>query len=146
MDREVSQSEEMTERTFFMLKPDAVRRGLVERILQRLDDASLRMVAKQQLVVNKAQSGALYTEHEGKPFYDSLLTYIHSGPVLVTVWEGSGAVALVRKLIGATNPTDAAPGTIRGDFGLAIDENVVNGSDSVQSAEREIPIFFPGLD
>ena len=146
MDREVSQSEEMTERTFFMLKPDAVRRGLVERILQRLDDASLRMVAKQQLVVNKAQSGALYTEHVGKQFYDSLLTYIHSGPVIVTVWEGSGAVALVRKLIGATNPADAVPGTIRGDFGLAIDENVVHGSDSVQSAEREIPIFFPGLD
>jgi nucleoside-diphosphate kinase len=146
VDREVSQSEEMNERTFVMLKPDAVRRGLAERILQRLEDASLRMVTKQQLVVNKAQSGALYAEHVSKQFYDSLLTYVHSGPVIVTVWEGSGAVALVRKLIGATNPADAAPGTIRGDFGLAIDENVVHGSDSVQSAEREIPIFFPGLD
>ena len=136
----------MSERTFVMLKPDAVRRGLAGRILQRLEDAGLRMVAKQRLDVNEAQSGALYAEHKGKPFYDSLLTYVHSGPVIVTVWEGSGAVALVRKLIGATNPADAAPGTIRGDFGLAIDENVVHGSDSVQSAEREIPLFYPGLD
>jgi len=136
----------MSERTFVMLKPDAVRRGLAGRILQRLEDAGLRMVAKQRLDVNEAQSGALYAEHEGKPFYDSLLTYVHSGPVIATVWEGPGAVALVRKLIGATNPAEAAPGTIRGDFGLAIDENVVHGSDSVQSAEREIPIFFPGLD
>ena len=136
----------MSERTFVMLKPDAVRRGLAGRILQRLEDANLRMVAKQRLDVNEAQSGALYAEHEGKPFYDSLLTYVHSGPVIATVWEGPGAVALVRKLIGATNPAEAAPGTIRGDFGLAIDENVVHGSDSVQSAGREIPIFFPGLD
>ena len=136
----------MSERTFVMLKPDAVRRGLAGRILQRLEDAGLRMVAKQRLDVNEAQSGALYAEHEGKPFYDSLLTYVHSGPVIATVWEGPGAVALVRKLIGATNPAEAAPGTIRGDFGLAIDENVVHGSDSVQSAEREIQIFFPGLD
>ena len=119
----------MSERTFVMLKPDAVRRGLAGRILQRLEDAGLRMVAKQRLDVNEAQSGALYAEHDGKPFYDSLLTYVHSGPVIATVWEGRGAVALVR-----------------GDFGLAIDENVVHGSDSVQSAEREIPIFFPGLD
>ena len=136
----------MSERTFVMLKPDAVRRGLAGRILQRLEDADLRMVAKQRLDVNEAQSGALYAEHKGKPFYDSLLTYVHSGPVIATVWEGPGAVALVRKLIGATNPAEAAPGTIRGDFGLAIDENVVHGSDSVQSSEREIPIFFPGLD
>ena len=136
----------MSERTFVMLKPDAVRRGLAGRILQRLEDAGLRMVAKQRLDVNEAQSGALYAEHKGKPFYDSLLTYVHSGPVIATVWEGPGAVALVRKLIGATNPAEAAPGTIRGDFGLAIDENVVHGSDSVQSSEREIPIFFPGLD
>ena len=136
----------MSGRTFVMLKPDAVRRGLAGRILQRLEDAGLRMVAKQRLDVNEAQSGALYAEHKGKPFYDSLLTYVHSGPVIATVWEGPGAVALVRKLIGATNPAEAAPGTIRGDFGLAIDENVVHGSDSVQSAEREIPIFFPGLD
>ena len=136
----------MSERTFVMLKPDAVRRGLAGRILQRLEDAELRMVAKQRLDVNEAQSGALYAEHKGKPFYDSLLTYVHSGPVIVTVWEGSGAVALVRKLIGATDPAQAAPGTIRGDFGLVMDENVVHGSDSAESAEREIPIFFPGLD
>ena len=94
----------MSGRTFVMLKPDAVQRGLAGRILQRLEDAGLRMVAKQRLDVNEAQSGALYTEHEGKPFYDSLLIYIHSGPVVATVWEGTGAVALARKLSSIMPP------------------------------------------
>ena len=136
----------MSERTYVMLKPDAVRRGFTGRILQRFEDAGLQMAAMQRLAVSEVQSKALYAEHEGKPFYDSLLTYIHSGPVVATVWEGAGAVALARKLIGATDPAQAAPGTIRGDFGLVMDENVVHGSDSPESAEREIPIFFPGLD
>ena len=136
----------MSERTYVMLKPDAVRRGFAGRILQRFEDAGLQMAAMQRLAVSEAQSKALYAEHEGKPFYDSLLTYIPSGPVVATVWEGTGAVALARKLIGATDPAQAAPGTIRGDFGLVMDENVVHGSDSAESAEREIPIFFPGLD
>ena len=136
----------MSERTYVMLKPDAVRRGFAGRILQRFEDAGLQMAAMQRLAVSEAQSKVLYAEHEGKPFYDSLLTYIHSGPVVATVWEGAGAVALARKLIGATDPAQAAPGTIRGDFGLVMDENVVHGSDSAESAEREIPIFFPGLD
>ena len=136
----------MSERTYVMLKPDAVRRGFTGRILQRFEDAGLQMAAMQRLAVSETQSKALYAEHEGKPFYDSLLTYIHSGPVVATVWEGAGAVALARKLIGATDPAQAAPGTIRGDFGLVMDENVVHGSDSAESAEREIPIFFPGLD
>ena len=136
----------MSERTYVMLKPDAVRRGFTGRILQRFEDAGLQMAAMQRLAVSAAQAKALYAEHEGKPFYDSLLTYIHSGPVVATVWEGAGAVALARKLIGTTDPAQAAPGTIRGDFGLVMDENVVHGSDSAESAEREIPIFFPGLD
>ncbi|MBV15731.1 MAG: nucleoside-diphosphate kinase [Euryarchaeota archaeon] len=136
----------MSERTYVMLKPDAVRRGFTGRILQRFEDAGLQMAAMQRLAVSEAQSKALYAEHEGKQFYDSLLTYIHSGPVVATVWEGAGAVALARKLIGTTDPAQAAPGTIRGDFGLVMDENVVHGSDSAESAEREIPIFFPGLD
>ena len=136
----------MSERTYVMLKPDAVRRGFTGRILQRFEDAGLQMAGMQRLAVSETQSKALYAEHEGKPFYDSLLTYIHSGPVVATVWEGAGAVALARKLIGTTDPAQAAPGTIRGDFGLVMDENVVHGSDSAESAEREIPIFFPGLD
>ena len=136
----------MSERTYVMLKPDAVRRGFAGRILQRFEDAGLQMAAMQRLAVSEAQSKALYAEHVGQSFYDSLLTYIHSGPVIATVWEGAGAVALARKLIGATDPAQAAPGTIRGDFGLVMDENVVHGSDSVQSAEREILIFFPGLE
>ena len=133
------------ERTYVMLKPDAVRRGLVGRIVQRFEDVGLRLVAMRRLAVSEAQSAQLYAEHEGKPFYPKLLAYIHTGPVVAMVWEGPDAVALARKLIGATNPANAAPGTIRGDFGLVMEENVVHGSDSTASAAREIPIFFPEL-
>ena len=127
----------MSERTFVMIKPDAVRRGLVGKILSRFENSGLSMVAMRRLT---------YAEHDGKPFYQKLLDYIHSGPVVATVWEGSNAVKLARKLIGATDPLEAAPGTIRGDFGLVIDENIVHGSDSVPSAERELGIFFPDLE
>ncbi len=131
------------ERTYVMIKPDGVARGLVGRILSRFEDAGLDMLALCHLNVTKEQSTELYKEHVGKPFYEKLLEYIHSGPVVATVWEGPGAVALCRKLIGATNPAQAAPGTIRGDFGMIMDYNVVHGSDSVASGQREIPIFFP---
>jgi nucleoside-diphosphate kinase len=103
------------------------------------------MEAMCHINVSSEQSGELYKEHDGKPFYQSLISYIHSGPVVTTVWSGPSAVSIARKLIGATNPAEAAPGTIRGDFGLILDENVIHGSDSVKSAEREIPIFFPDL-
>lgn len=133
------------ERTYVMIKPDGVARGLVGRILSRFEDAGLLMVALSHLDVTEEQSAELYKEHVGKPFYESLLEYIHSGPVVATVWEGPGAVALCRKLIGATDPANAAPGTIRGDFALIMDYNIVHGSDSPASGEREIPIFFPEL-
>ena len=131
------------ERTYVMLKPDAVRRNLVGTILSRFEGTGLKMEATRQINVEPDQSRELYKEHEGKPFYSNLINYIHSGPVVATVWSGPSAVSIARKLIGATNPAEAAPGTIRGDFGLIMDENVVHGSDSVASAEREIPIFFP---
>ena len=133
------------ERTYVMLKPDAVRRNLVGSILSRFEGTGLQMEAIKHISVSSEQSSELYKEHEGKPFYQDLIGYIHSGPVVATVWSGPSAVSIARKLIGATNPAEAAPGTIRGDFGLVMDENVVHGSDSVASAEREIPIFFPDL-
>ena len=134
-----------TERTYVMLKPDAVRRGLVGSIVSRFENSGLKMEAMCHIKVSSEQSGELYKEHDGKSFYPNLINYIHSGPVIATVWSGPSAVSIARKLIGATNPAEAAPGTIRGDFGLILDENVIHGSDSVKSAEREIPIFFPDL-
>ena len=135
-----------TERSLVLVKPDGVRRGLTGEIVRRIEAKGYTLVRLELRTATRELLAAHYAEHEGKPFYDSLLTYIHSGPVVATVWEGTGAVALARKLIGATDPAQAAPGTIRGDFGLVMDENVVHGSDSAESAEREIPIFFPGLD
>ena len=134
-----------TERTYVMLKPDAVRRNLVGNIISRFENTGLVMEAMRRIKVLPKQSSELYQEHDGKPFYQSLLDYIHSGPVVAMVWSGPSAVSIARKLIGATNPAEAAPGSIRGDLGLVLDENVVHGSDSVKSAEREIPIFFPEL-
>jgi nucleoside-diphosphate kinase len=130
------------QRTYLMIKPDAVARGLVGRILQRIEDAGLKFERIEFGTVSAEQAAANYVEHQGKPFYDGLVEYITSGPVVKMVVTGPGAVAVCRKLMGATNPADAAPGTIRGDFGLIMDANVIHGSDSPESAEREIAIFF----
>lgn len=125
-----------------MIKPDAVRRGLVGRIVARFEDAGLKIEAMEYGTLSREQAEANYAEHQGKPFYDGLVSYITSGPVVKMVLAGPGAVAVCRKLMGVTNPADAAPGTIRGDFGLVLDENVIHGSDSPESADREIGIFF----
>lgn len=132
----------MSQKTYVMIKPDAVRRGLVGRIVSRFEDAGLTIERMEYGTLSREQAAANYAEHEGKPFYDGLVSYITSGPVVKMVLSGPGAVAVCRKLMGATNPADAAPGTIRGDFGLVVDENVIHGSDSPESAEREIGIFF----
>lgn len=132
----------MNQKTYVMIKPDAVRRGLVGRIVARFEDAGLKIEAMEYGTLSREQAAANYAEHEGKPFYDGLVSYITSGPVVKMVLSGPGAVAVCRKLMGVTNPADAAPGTIRGDFGLVLDENVIHGSDSPESAEREIGIFF----
>jgi nucleoside-diphosphate kinase len=110
--------------------------------VNRFERAGLTIERMELCNVTPEQAKANYAEHEGKPFYDGLITYILSGPVVKMVVSGEGAVAKVRSLMGATNPADAAPGTIRGDFGLVMDENVIHGSDSPTSAEREIAIFF----
>ena len=130
------------QKTYIMIKPDAVARGLVGRIIARFEDTGLKLERAEYGMVTAEQAAANYREHEGKPFYAGLVAYITSGPVMKMVLSGENAVSVCRKLMGATNPAEAAPGTIRGDFGLVLDANVVHGSDSPESAEREIEIFF----
>lgn len=134
----------MDQKTYVMIKPDAVARGFVGRIVARFEDCGLTLQRLELGVVTAEEAAANYAEHEGKPFYDGLVEYITSGPVVKMVLAGPNAVAVARKLMGVTNPADAAPGTIRGDFGLVLDANVIHGSDSPESAEREIAIFFGG--
>jgi len=130
------------QRTYIMIKPDAVGRGLIGAIIQRFENTGLVIERLELGTLTREQAAANYAEHQGKPFYEGLVEYITSGPVVKMVLAGPEAVAVCRKLMGATNPRDAAPGTIRGDFGLVLDANVVHGSDSPESARREIEIFF----
>ncbi len=130
------------QKTYTMIKPDGVRNGHIGEIVNRFERAGLTIEQMRLEMVTDEQAKANYAEHEGKPFYDGLIAYVTSGPVVKMVVSGEGAVSKVRTLMGATNPADAAPGTIRGDFGLTMDENVIHGSDSPESAEREIGIFF----
>ncbi|HEX9093405.1 MAG TPA: nucleoside-diphosphate kinase [Coriobacteriia bacterium] len=130
------------QRTYVMIKPDAVARGLVAQIIQRFEDTGLQIERLELGTVTREQAVANYAEHEGKPFYEGLIAYITGGPVVKMVLAGPESVMVVRKLMGATNPRDAAPGTVRGDYGLTLDANVVHGSDSPESAKREIAIFF----
>ena len=132
----------MEQKTYTMIKPDAVARGLVGRIVTRIEEVGLKIERMELGMVTVEQAAANYVEHQGKPFYDGLVAYITSGPVVKMVVSGPNAVSVCRKLMGATNPAEAAPGTIRGDFGLILDANVIHGSDSPESAEREIAIFF----
>ena len=132
----------MDQQTYIMIKPDAVKRGLVGAIVQRFENTGLVIERMELGTLTAEQAAANYAEHEGKPFYDGLIAYITSGPVVKMVLSGPEAVSVCRKLMGATNPKDAAPGTIRGDFGLLLDANVVHGSDSPESAAREVAIFF----
>ena len=130
------------QKTYTMIKPDGVRNGHIGEIVNRFERAGLKIEQMRLEMVTPEQAKANYAEHEGKPFYEGLIDYVTSGPVVKMVVSGEGAVAKVRSLMGATNPADAAPGTIRGDFGLTMDENVIHGSDSTESAEREIGVFF----
>ena len=130
------------QKTYTMIKPDGVRNGHIGEIVNRFERAGLKIEQMRLEMVTPEQAKANYAEHEGKPFYDGLIDYVTSGPVVKMVVSGEGAVAKVRALMGSTNPAEAAPGTIRGDFGLTMDENVIHGSDSTESAEREIGVFF----
>ena len=130
------------ENTFVMIKPDGVRRGLVGEIISRFERKGLVLERVRSLTIDEDLARRHYAEHVEKGFFPDLLTFITSGPVVATEWSGEGAVAVARSIMGATNPADAAPGTIRADFGLVVTENLVHGSDSVPSAERELGIFF----
>ncbi len=132
------------ERTLILVKPDAMQRGLGFEVLRRLEQRGLKPVAVRLLHVDEALAKRHYGEHEGKPFFQGLVDYITSSPILAAVFEGPNAVAAARQTMGSTRPTEAAPGTIRGDLGVEIGRNLVHGSDSPASAEREIGIFFEG--
>jgi nucleoside-diphosphate kinase len=130
------------DRTFVMVKPDGVVRGLIGEVVGRLEAKGLKLVAARLEKLPEKRVMDQYREHLEKPFFPSLRHYIMSGPVFLMVWEGRSAVPVVRSLVGATNPAEAAPGTIRGDFALDIGRNVIHASDSPESAKREIAIHF----
>jgi nucleoside-diphosphate kinase len=130
------------ERTLVLIKPDAMRRGFAGEILRRFEQRGLELREARLLEVDKELAGEHYAEHAEKPFYDELIAFITSGPTLALVLEGEGAIATVRTTMGATNPADAGPGTIRGDLALSMPDNLVHGSDSPESAAREIALWF----
>lgn len=134
------------DRTLVIVKPDGVERALIGAIVQRIEQKGLRLVAGEFRTLDRDVAAQHYIEHEGKPYYDGLLAFITRGPVFVMVVEGTDATwKVVRTLMGATNAAEAAPGTIRGDLASDLRENLVHGSDSLESAQREIGIFFPQL-
>ncbi len=130
------------ERTYAMVKPDGVRRGLTGKIISFIEDKGFKIIALKLMQIGRETAEMHYGEHKGKPFFEGLVSFITSGPVVAMVIEGEGVIAQWRKMMGATNPADAALGTIRGDFATTIDENIVHGSDAPATAEREIGIFF----
>jgi nucleoside-diphosphate kinase len=130
------------ERTLSIIKPDAVAKNVIGKILSRFEKAGLKIVAQKMLHLDAAKAGGFYAEHEGRPFYEPLVAFMSSGPIVVQVLEGESAIAANRELMGATNPQEAAPDTIRAVFAETIDANAVHGSDSPASAEREIAYFF----
>ena len=132
----------MTERTLSIIKPDAVSKNVIGEIYSRFEKAGLKIVAAKMVQLNEDSAGGFYAEHKGKGFFEDLIQFMTSGPVMLQVLEGSDAITLNRKLMGATNPTEAESGTIRADFASSIDANAVHGSDSQKSARREIEYFF----
>ncbi|XOK63896.1 nucleoside-diphosphate kinase [Paenibacillus elgii] len=130
------------EKTFLMVKPDGVQRGLIGEIVRRFEQKGLQLVAAKLVQVSREQAERHYAEHVGKPFFDNLINFITSGPVFAMVWQGDQVIALSRTMIGKTNSLEALPGTIRGDYAVHTNLNLIHGSDSPESAEREIANFF----
>jgi nucleoside-diphosphate kinase len=133
------------ERTLILVKPDAFARGLTGEIIARFERKGLRIVALQHMTMSEELASRHYAEHEGKPFYGELVAFITSGPLVAMVLEGQDAIRAARQVIGATNPLEATTGSIRGDYAIAVGQNMVHGSDSAESAEREAGLFFPDL-
>lgn len=130
------------ERTFVLVKPDGVQRGLIGEVIARLERRGLRLVGAKFMQVSKQLAETHYAIHKGKPFYDGLISYIISAPVMAMVWEGPNAVAAVRQTMGSTRPTEAAPGSVRHDFGLEVGRNLTHASDSVENGQTEVALWF----
>lgn len=130
------------ENTFVMVKPDGVRRGLIAQVIGRLEARGLTLENMRMLTIDTDLASRHYAEHVDKPFFGDLVAFITSGPVVAMEWSGESAIAAARTIMGSTNPIDAQPGTIRGDFGLEITENIVHGSDGAASASRELELYF----
>ncbi len=133
------------ERTLILVKPDAFARNLTGDIIARFERKGLRLAALQRLTMTRELAQQHYAEHEGKPFFEELVSFIISGPLVAMVLEGESAIEAARQVIGATNPLQASPGSIRGDYAVAVGQNMVHGSDSPESAGREVRLFFPDL-
>lgn len=131
------------EHTFVMVKPDGVERGLIGEVIGRFEGKGLTLENMRVLTIDEDLAGRHYAEHVEKPFFADLVSFITRGPIVAMEWVGESAVTVARTLMGVTNPTEALPGTIRGDFGLEITENIVHGSDSVASGKRELALYFP---
>ena len=131
------------ERTFSIIKPDAVAKNVIGQIYSRFESAGLKIVAAKMLHLSREQAGEFYAVHKERPFYNDMIDFMTSGPVVVQVLEGEAAIVRNREIMGATNPKDAAPGTIRADFAQTVDENAVHGSDAPETAKAEIDFFFP---
>ena len=132
--------------TLSIIKPDAIKKGFTEDICSRIENSGLNIVLKKQLLLTRNQAEGFYAEHNGKPFFEALINFMTSGPVQVQVLKGDEAVSRYRKLMGNTNPKNASPGTLRHDFAESIDANAVHGSDSEESAIREVTYFFPNQE
>jgi nucleoside-diphosphate kinase len=135
-----------TERTLSIIKPDATKRNLTGKINAKFEEAGLRIVAQKRIHLTKAQAGKFYEVHKERPFYDELCEFMASGPVVVQVLEGEDAIAKNREVMGATNPANAEPGTVRAEFAESVGENSVHGSDAPETAAQEIAYFFAGID
>ena len=134
------------QRTFSIIKPDATKRNITGKVNAKIEEAGLRIIAQKRLQLTADQAGGFYAVHKERPFYDDLVNFMTSGPVIVQVLEGENAIAKYREVMGATNPKEAAPGTIRAEFAQSIDANTVHGSDAPETAAEEIPFFFIGVE
>lgn len=130
------------EKTFLMVKPDGVQRNLIGEIVSRFEKKGFQLAGAKLMTISQELAEEHYGEHKERPFFGELVDFITSGPVFAMVWQGENVIATARQMMGATNPQEAAPGTIRGDFGLTVGKNVIHGSDAPESAEREIGLFF----
>jgi nucleoside-diphosphate kinase len=135
----------MSERSFVMVKPDGVAAGLTGEVISRIERRGLWLIAIRKTTMERAAAEEHYAEHAERPFYGELVDFITSGPVVMMAVEGDGAIAVLRTMMGATDPKQAAPGTIRGDFALDVGQNIIHGSDGPESAARELALHFPGL-